>query len=113
MEPRLARTVWVTPPGRAQRVRLPAGSTPPEWAWPLITNAAAWAIPPQGPVTAEPTETAEAGTGDALGPPPMHGKGSSKSSWASYAEAHGVQVAPESTRADIIAALDQANIRTV
>lgn len=106
MRARLARTVWVTPPGKAQRVRLPAGSTPPGWAWPLITNPAAWSIPPQAPASS----LAE---GDAPGPPPMHGKGSSKTAWASYAESCGVHVAPESTRADIIAALDQANIRTV
>lgn len=67
-------------------------------------NSAAWSVPPSTAVEERPVEEGS--------PPPMRGKGSSKSSWASYAEAHGVQVTPESTRADIIAALDQANIPT-
>lgn len=100
MEPRLARTVWVTPPGGVRRVRLPAGSNPPEWAWPLITNPAAWAVAPVADVT------------DVDGPPPLHGKGSGRDAWASYAESHGVHVAPEATRADIITDLDHADIRT-
>lgn len=103
MGPRLARTVWVTVPGEVRRVRLPAGSTPPERLWPLITNPAAWAVPPAdaGP---------EADGSEA--PPPLHGKGSSRDAWAVYAESQGVHVAPETTRADIIAVLDQAQIRT-
>lgn len=104
MSPRLARTVWVTLPGETRRVRLPAGSNPPDWAWELITNPAAWAVKP-GP---KPEVSAEGPDG----PPPMHGKGSSRSAWAAYAESHGVHVAPSSSRADIIAVLDQAKIRT-
>lgn len=103
MEPRLARTVWVTLPGETRRVRLPAGSNPPEWSWELITNPAAWAVKPG---KAEPVAEVPDG------PPPMHGKGSSRSAWAAYAESHGVHVAPSSSRADIIAVLDQAKIRT-
>lgn len=104
MRPRLARTVWVSLPGEARRVRLPAGSNPPEWSWPLITNSAAWAVAPsieeQPPVDEE------------WVPPPMHGKGSSRDAWASYATDRGVTVTDGASRADIIAALDDASIRT-
>ena len=106
MSPRLARTVWVTLPGETRRVRLPAGSNPPEWAWPLITNSAAWAVKPDSEA---PVEVSAEGPN---GPPPMHGKGSSRDAWAAYAEAHGVHVAPSSSRSDIVAVLDQAKIRT-
>ena len=93
MRARLARTVWVTPPGKAQRVRLPAGSTPPEWAWPLITNRAAWSVPPEAETVAE--------------RPPLHGKGSSRDAWAAYAGSIGVQVPDGASRADIIAAVEE------
>lgn len=111
MAPRLARTVWVAPPGKSQRMRLSAGSTPPEWAIPLITNRAAWAIPPvpQETVTEEPVDDSDA---QESGVPPRHGPGSGREAWAEYAESHSVEFDEDAPRADIIAAIDDAGIPT-
>lgn len=46
------------------------------------------------------------------GIPPKAGPGSSKTAWLAYAAGHGVDVDGESTRDDIIAALDAAGIAT-
>lgn len=123
MTPRLAKTVWVTLPGKSQRVRLPAGSSPPEWTWPLITNPAAWSIPPEKVDTADELysvaqiEQMESGepamASDEEDPvPPRHGPGSGREAWVAYAETHQVEIDEDAPRSEIIAVLDDAGIRT-
>lgn len=51
-------------------------------------------------------------TGTADGPPPQSGKGSSKDAWTDYATANGVDVDPDGTRDDIIAACTAAGVPT-
>lgn len=46
------------------------------------------------------------------GVPPQAGKGSGKDAWAEYATANGVQIDPEATRDDIIAACTAAGVAT-
>lgn len=45
-------------------------------------------------------------------PPPRSGTGSGKAAWATYAGRHGVDVPDDAGRDDIIAALENAGVRT-
>lgn len=50
--------------------------------------------------------------GDAAGPPPKAGRGSSAAAWADYAKAHDVDVPDDAGRDEIIAALQAADVPT-
>lgn len=82
------------------KVYRPGEAPPPEVAA-RITNAAAWA----------PGESAEAPSEKPDGIPPKGGAGSSTEAWAAYA-AGKVEVGPDATRDDIIAALEAAGVPT-
>lgn len=102
----------------------------PDWAAEQIRNPHAWASeqpgaapgsPPAGaaatPPPADTTAPTSAGQAPATPttstePPPRAGKGSGTAAWAAYARGNGVQVGPQDSREDIIAALEAAGIRT-
>ena len=68
------------------------------------------------PHTPRPSLRAVAGAhaldGDLPDPPPQHGAGSSKTAWADYASAAGVDVGAHASRDDIIAACQAAHVPT-
>lgn len=64
------------------------GSTPPKEVADQITNPAAWEEESQ------PEE------------PPRAGSGSGRDAWRAYAEARGIEVSPDATRDEIIAATE-------
>jgi hypothetical protein len=94
------------------------GSTPPADVADRIT-APVWAELPDDPEPTEP-EGGEVGAAEPMADPavqvppvpvpPMHGAGSSTEAWAGYARTHGVEVADDAKRADVIAALTAAGI---
>ena len=111
MTRRLARHVHVRNESGVFHVFGPDDDVP-SWAVDKISNPAAWAdgapLPsaPSAPARPDPAPQArpapEAQVAEAGGPPPQAGRGSSTSAWRAYAERHGVQVAPDADRADII-----------
>lgn len=114
------------------------GDEVPDWAAARITNPKAWkdGDPPKvtgadGEVQRLREQLAEAearaaaaearlaggpvedgGGGDGEAPPPRSGPGSGAPAWREYAARNGVEVAPDESRDDVIAALDAAKVRT-
>lgn len=96
-------------------VWLSAGQSPEEDVAALITAPDAWdEEPAPTPVTAPaPSRPAEVDSGDELvadpdtaTEPPRSGRGSGLDSWRAYAQALGLDVDPDMTRDEIIAAVD-------
>lgn len=107
---------------------------PPDWAIPKITNPKAWAggkVP--GTIESRDDERARLlarlaeldETGDNPGsdgedgkregddaPPPKSGPGSGAPKWREYAASHQVDVPADASRETVIAALDEAGVRT-
>lgn len=118
MSRRLQRHVHVRDEAGVFRVFAP-GDDVPAWAVDKIRNPGAWADG-ASPTSAPPAQAhpeprraadrAEAATEPEAGPPPQVGRGSSTTVWRSYAEANGVQVAPDADRADIIDACRAAGV---
>lgn len=89
-----------------------AGATPPDWACELISNPDAW-TDVEGSRSGAGAEQRPADISPGVGgPPPRHGAGSGRDAWAAYAADHGVPVGEEMSRADILDALDAADIPT-
>lgn len=95
----------------------------PDWARVKIRNPRAWvdgADPeprPQAPAPDRTVRTDQQATqavqpADAPEPPPRGGRGSNAVAWRAYADAMGVQVAPDADRDDVIAELDERGIST-
>lgn len=114
----LARTVHVRDDRGVPHVFGPADDVP-AWAEGKISNPAAWsdgsALPTEpsgrGPTRVEtqrPPEAAQAAPDG--GPPPQRGPGSGTAAWRAYAEANGVQVAPDADRGDVITACREAGV---
>ena len=92
MARRLTAGVVVRHPGSGVPVFLAPESDLPDWASGLVG--------------------AHALDGDLPDPPPQHGAGSSKTAWADYASAAGVDVGAHASRDDIIAACQAAHVPT-
>jgi hypothetical protein len=60
----------------------------------------------------DPDDPSRAAGPDGPVPPPRSGKGSGQPAWLAYAREQGVDVDPDADRADIIAALDRADVPT-
>lgn len=75
------------------------GDEVPDWARKAITNPDAW----DG--AAE-----DKSDGESDGPPPQGGPGSGLKAWAAYAKKHDVEVKADSSRDDIIEALEKAGV---
>lgn len=97
--------VHVDEHGEPGRFVFEAGTVPPEWAVPLITNPDAWADSSgsEAEPGSEPVDTPDGGVD---GPPPRTGQGSSRAAWAEYAESVGVDIDDDMSRDDIIDAID-------
>lgn len=134
----LKRAVVLLDPS-GSTVVISAGKRVPRWAESQITNPDLWASRPPAtragddagaPDSEEPTlgdadddaehctsddESDEEDDGDAdvlseSGVPPRSGTGGTRQRWADYAEAHGVTVAAEWKRDDIIGACERAGV---
>lgn len=85
----------------------------PGWAKEAISNPDVWTSSRSDEGRGSgPEPEPESGTPSSRGVPPRAGAGSNRDAWAAYADAQGVQVADEANRAEIIEALDAANIPT-
>lgn len=88
---------------RSKRVvRVPAGSSADE----RMAKLGAWEKADEGEQTVY--EEAQ----DAGSPPPQSGKGSGVQAWHDYAVANDVEVSEDASRADVIAALTEADVPT-
>jgi len=83
---------------------IPAGSDASHELAAKVSNPAAWE---DGLVP----DLAEPAT-DVAPVPPKGGPGSAKDAWAAYAASKGVEVGADTTREDIIAALEAAGVPT-
>ena len=63
---------------------------------------------PTAPPAEPPAATGTAGEDDSPVEPPRAGKGATKAAWAAYAATLGIESAPDATREDFIAAVDEA-----
>lgn len=89
--------------------------TVPKWAADKITNPDAWATTAPadedaGDDTPPADDDSAGGYEPTAGPPAKAGKGSAKENWAAYAEHHQVEIAPDATREQIIAAVDAVGV---
>lgn len=89
--PTLRATVHVRDPETGVADVFLAGSQPPDWAVPFITNPDVWAD---------------------SGPPPRYGRGSSTAAWRRYASEHGVAVSDTESKDAVMAALRVAGVPT-
>ncbi|MFI6819726.1 hypothetical protein ACIBJE_02090 [Micromonospora sp. NPDC050187] len=80
----------------------------PDWAVRSINNPNVWADSQD----AAQADANPGGSGGQDGPPPKGGAGSGAPAWREYAARNGVEVPADASREDIIAALDEAKVRT-
>lgn len=72
----------------------------------LRADLPAWVTVDDGAFTEDGTGAPDVALVDGPARPPESGPGSSRDHWAEYAQSLGVDVDPDATRADIIAAVD-------
>lgn len=90
-------------------VMLAAGDTVPAGAVVgkhLLSTAAA--TEPTAPPAEPPAASGAAAEDGSPVEPPRSGKGATKAAWAAYAATLGIESAPDATREDFIAAVDEA-----
>ena len=90
-------------------VMLAAGDTVPKGAvvGPHLLSTGTTTEPPAPPAD-PPVASGAAAEDDAPVEPPRAGKGATKAAWAAYAATLGIESAPDATREDFIAAVDEA-----
>lgn len=100
----------VTADGIPMGVVLAAGDTVPKGAvvGPHLLSTAATTEPTAPPAEPPAASTGVAGADDSPVEPPRAGKGATKAAWAAYAATLGIESAPDATREDFIAAVDEA-----
>ena len=118
---RLTAGVLVRHPGTGDVEFLATGTELPDWAASLVGDHVLDApldraaehdgdMPDLDEL--DPDDPSRVAGSDGPVPPPRSGKGSGQPAWLAYAREQGVNVDPDADRADIIAALDDADVPT-
>ncbi|ORA25169.1 hypothetical protein [Mycobacterium aquaticum] len=88
------------------------GDEPPAWARKKITNPNVWdTIPADDDASGERGGSEDNSSGGGDEPPPLAGPGSGRDHWATYAAKHGVEVAKDDKRDEIVTKLRDAGVR--